>query len=320
MGVVIEARALAKTFRVGFFLRKVTALREATFEVQAGEIFGLVGPNGAGKTTTIKILTGLIRASSGEARLLGKPVGSAEARRELGYLPDSPYFYEYLSVQELLDFHGALQGMTRADRAKRADELIELVGLSHALDRPIRKFSKGMLQRAGLAQALMHRPKLVILDEPQTGLDPLGRAEVTRIILELKKQGTAVFFSSHILPDVERVCDRVAVMVQGRVTGIGRLNELLSARVTEVEIGLDGLKPEDRAWAEAKGLRWRGPADGQGPTTLLADDPAVAREALQEALRRGASLHGYVERHENLEDLFLREVQQSAASHTLSRE
>jgi ABC-2 type transport system ATP-binding protein len=303
---VIEARGLAKTYRVGFFRKKVEALLEASFSVRRGEVFGLIGPNGAGKTTTIKILTGLVRADKGEGRLLGLPAGDPRSRQQLGYLPESPYFYEYLTARELLRFHGALYGMSGSACARRADELVERVGLSRAADRPLRKYSKGMLQRAGLAQALMHDPALVILDEPQTGLDPIGRAEVTQLIQELKGQGKSIFFSSHILPDVERVCDRVAVMVGGRVLDVGRLDKLLSRRVLEVEVTLEGVDEALRPELEALGVSWEALPDGQ--VSLKGAVAGAAQEALALALRRGAALRGYEERHEHLEDLFLREV------------
>lgn len=307
MAPVIRANKLAKTYRIGFFRKRVEALRDSTFEVEANEIFGLIGPNGAGKTTTIKILTGLVRQDHGEATLLGKPTGSPQGRRELGYLPEGPYFYEYLDVKELLDLHGALCGMSRGQRDRRADELIELVGLGHALGRPLRKFSKGMLQRAGLACALIHDPKLVILDEPQTGLDPIGRAEIASLIADLKRQGKAVFFASHILPDVERLCDRVAVMVKGRVVGVGPLDKLLDARVLAVEMVFEGLDPSLMPGFEARGVRWE--ALGDERVLLEADTPEVAAEVLGEAMRAGAGMREYKERHESLEDLFLREVE-----------
>lgn len=306
MQTVIEARGLAKTYRIGFFRKKVEALRDSTFSVNQGEVFGLIGPNGAGKTTTIKILTGLVRPDKGEGKLLGYPVGDPRSRQALGYLPEAPYFYEYLTARELLRFHGALYGMSGEKLHRRAEELIERVGLGHAASRPLRKYSKGMLQRAGLAQALMHDPELVLLDEPQTGLDPIGRAEVTDLILELKGQGKSVFFSSHILPDVERVCDRVAVMVKGRVLDVGRLDKLLSARVLQVEVLVEGLAAEHRPELEGQGALWEDSPEGL--VLLTCRDTATAREALATALRRGAGLRRYQERHEHLEDLFLREV------------
>lgn len=305
MSAVIKADKLAKTYRIGFFRKRVEALRDATFDVRENEIFGLIGPNGAGKTTCIKILTGLVKADKGEATLLGRPIGEPLARKELGYLPEGPYFYDHLTVGELLDFHGTLCGMTKAERHKRADELIERVGLSHARDRPIRKFSKGMRQRAGLASALLHSPKLVILDEPQSGLDPIGRAEITRLIRELKREGSSVFFASHILHDVERVCDRVAVMIEGRVVDVGRLDQLLEARVREVEIVAEGLTEEHREEVEATGVVWHPAAEG-APVRLSGTDPEAAQKTVELLVRRGASIRRYQEHHDHLEDLFVR--------------
>ncbi|MBH24089.1 MAG: ABC transporter [Myxococcales bacterium] len=308
MSVVLRAHKLAKTFRIGFWRKKVVALRDATFDVNEHEVFGLIGPNGAGKTTTLKILTGLVKPDAGEGSLLGQPIGSVDARRHLGYLPEAPYFYEYLTVGELLHFYGGIFGMSRAERQKRIDELIEKVGLSHARDRPLRKFSKGMLQRAGLAQALIHDPQLVILDEPQTGLDPIGRTQVTRLIMELREQGKSVFFASHILPDVERVCDRVAVMFNGKVVGVGRLSELLKAQVLDVEILAEGLGAESRPEFEQLGCSWRD-VDGEGGRVMLvAEDVKVGREAMSLVLQRGGAVRGYNERHEHLEDLFVRQA------------
>ncbi len=305
MTEVIKADGLAKTYRIGFFRKRVEALRSATFTVRENEIFGLIGPNGAGKTTTIKILTGLVAADRGSATLLGRPIGEPLARKNLGYLPEGPYFYDHLTVPELLDFHGTLCGMSKAERRKRADELIERVGLSHARDRPIRKFSKGMRQRAGLASALLHRPKLVILDEPQSGLDPIGRAEITRLIRELKDEGSSVFFASHILHDVERVCDRVAVMIQGRVVDVGRLDQLLETKVLEIEIVTEGVAEEHRAELEATGMTWHAASPG-APVRLSGTDPVAAQAALALVVRRGGAIRRYQEHHEHLEDLFVR--------------
>lgn len=304
---VLSAKGLAKAYRIGFWRKKVNALRDATFDVRANEVFGLVGPNGAGKTTTIKILTGLVSRDAGEGTLLGRPIGSVEARRALGYLPEQPYFYDYLTVGELLDYYGALYGMTAAARARRAAELIELVGLAHAQDRPIRKFSKGMMQRAGLAQALMHDPELVILDEPKTGLDPIGRAQVDAIIRELKARGKAVFFASHILPDVEKVCDRVGLMVGGRIVDVGPLDKLLNAQVLEVEIVVEGLGDEHHAALAALGAAWR--PLGQEQLMITTPDSDRGRQALALVVKAGAAVRGYEERREHLEDLFIRMLQ-----------
>ncbi len=302
--VVLKAAGLAKTYRIGFWRKKVVALRDATFDVRPNEVFGLIGPNGAGKTTTIKILTGLVTADAGEGSLLGRPLGTVGARHALGYLPEQPYFYEHLTAEELLDYYGALYGMDRPTRQRRAAELIEQVGLGHASDRPIRKFSKGMMQRAGLAQALIHDPELVILDEPKTGLDPIGRAQVDAIIRDLKAQGKAVFFASHILSDVEKVCDRVGIMVRGKVRDVGPLDKLLNAKVLEVEVLVEGLDEARRPEIEALGVTWE--RRGEEQVLLRAEAAPPAREALALAVRAGAAVRGYEERREHLEDLFLR--------------
>jgi ABC-2 type transport system ATP-binding protein len=190
--IVLRADGLAKTFHLGFLRKRIEAVREATFDVRRGEIFGYLGPNGSGKTTTLKMLMGLVFPTRGRAEVLGRPVPNRQAKRKLGYLPETPYFYEYLSPEEFLDLVGALCDVPRRVRRERATRLIGRVGLDHARGRPLRKFSKGMLQRIGIAQALMGDPELVVLDEPMTGLDPLGRKEVRDLMLELKHEGRTV--------------------------------------------------------------------------------------------------------------------------------
>ena len=223
---VIVVEGLVKTFSLGFRRTRVEAVRGVSFSVQRGEVFGLVGPNGAGKTTIIKAMMGLIRPSKGAISILGEPVPSVESRKRIGYLPEVSYYYDYLTPEEILDFYGRLYGLDRRTRRTRVGELLERVGLSDAVGKPLRKFSKGMLQRVGLAQALIADPDVVVLDEPQSGLDPLGRKDVADLIFELQEAGKTIFFSSHILPDVERICSRVAVMIEGRIVDIGPLEKL----------------------------------------------------------------------------------------------
>jgi ABC-2 type transport system ATP-binding protein len=218
---VLVVDKLTKDYRTDFFKKKVRAVTDVSLEVTRGELFGFIGPNGAGKTTTIRTAMGLIRPTRGRVTIFGHAAGTREARQRVGFLPESPYFYDYLNARELLDLCGRLFDMPAPERRARADVLLERVGLTAAADRPLRKFSKGMLQRAGLAQALMHDPELVVLDEPMSGLDPLGRREVRDIMLELRQAGKTIFFSTHILPDVEALCDRVAVIHQGRVQEVG---------------------------------------------------------------------------------------------------
>jgi ABC-2 type transport system ATP-binding protein len=290
---VVRAVGLAKHFRVGFFARRVDAVHEVSFEVRRGEIFGFLGPNGAGKTTTIKMLMGLIRPTSGHAEILGRPVPSRQAKQEVGFLPESPYFYDYLTGMELLDLMGRLCGLDARERRRRGGELLERVGLSAAKDRALRKYSKGMLQRVGLAQALINDPHLVVLDEPMSGLDPIGRKEIRDLILSLREEGRTVLFSTHILSDVELLCDRVAMVVGGRLRDEGPLDQLLSPRLlhTEVVFEREGAKEAQR----------------------FAPDVDVDA-ALREALNAGKRVVSVTPRRESLEDLFVREVQQGEAA------
>jgi ABC-2 type transport system ATP-binding protein len=301
--VVLRAAGLAKTFRTDFFRKPVEAVREVSFEVERGEVFGFLGPNGAGKTTTLKMLMGLVRPSKGRAEVLGRSVPDIGAQRRLGYLPESPYFYEYLTAEEFLDLVGALFDLPAHERRRRSERLIARVGLEHARGRPLRKFSKGMLQRVGIAQALMGEPELVVLDEPMTGLDPLGRKEIRDLILELKHEGRTVFYSTHILPDVEMTCDRVAMVFAGRIRNVGPLGSLLSARLLSTEValrlgggGLPALPP--------------GARERQGPDGVLLELPEGSDvDAFLEAARTaGAKVLSVSPRRESLEDLFLREA------------
>ena len=240
--IVIEN--LTKTYASGWLGRSsFTALSGLSLSVTKGEIFGFLGPNGAGKTTTLKILLGLVQATSGKAMLLGKPAGDVETRRRIGFLPESPYFYDYLTAEEFLWFYGQLAGLSRAQMSSRISGLLDLVGLVEARTRQLRKFSKGMLQRIGLAQALIHEPELVILDEPMTGLDPVGRKQVRDLILSLRDRGKTVFFSTHILPDVEMICDRIGIVMRGQLVASGRVDDLLQQGDTKsVEIVCKGIK------------------------------------------------------------------------------
>ncbi|MBC7173387.1 MAG: ABC transporter ATP-binding protein, partial [Polyangiaceae bacterium] len=235
---VLEVKNLEKTFRIGFFRKKVEAVRGVSFDVYAGEVFGLLGPNGAGKTTTIKSVLRLIFPDRGEIRVFGEPTSHRETMRRVGYMPENPYVYQYLRPLEFLDLCGSLMGMSAAHRRKRALELLEQLSLTHALDRPIGRFSKGMTQRVGIAQALLHEPELVVLDEPMSGLDPVGRKQMRDLLLEQKKAGRTLIFTSHILSDVEMLCDRVVIVNRGRVTASGKLDALLRPEVRRVEVEL----------------------------------------------------------------------------------
>jgi len=238
---VVEIENLTKDFPIGFWKKRpMRALDNLCLEVHQGEIFGFLGPNGAGKSTTIKILMHLLHPTSGRARILNQPVDSVSMHQSIGYLPENPYFYDYLTPKELLTYVGRLFGLQPPNLSRKVDALIEDVGLGHASNLQLRKFSKGMVQRIGIAQALINDPQVVFLDEPMSGLDPLGRMDVRRIITSLKSRGVTVFFSSHILPDVEALCDRVAILNKGKLQEQGALAEILKVRIEGHEVILAG--------------------------------------------------------------------------------
>jgi ABC-2 type transport system ATP-binding protein len=233
----IKMEGLTKDYAVGFWRKKMRrSLDHLDLEVNEGEAFGFLGPNGAGKTTTLKLLMGLIFPTSGSAQVRGRSIADAGMHREIGYMPEQPYFYDYLTARELLDYFARFFGYSAADREERIKKFLERVGLAGSADVQLRKFSKGMLQRVGIAQAILHDPQVIFLDEPMSGLDPVGRREVRDIILELKKQGRTIFFSTHILSDAEMLCDRVAVLVRGKLQGVGAPREIVSMQVYGMEI------------------------------------------------------------------------------------
>src|SRR5690348_3994073 len=232
----IETENLTKVYPHGFLnLKKRTSLEGLNMQVEEGEIFGFIGPNGAGKSTAIKLLMRLIFPTAGSARILGKPISDVEMHRDIGYLPEQPYFYDYLTATEVLDYFARFHDLA-ADRKDRIERMLKKVGLETARKIQLRKYSKGMLQRVGLAQAILHDPKVVILDEPMSGLDPVGRREVRDIILELKKDGKTVMFSTHILSDAETLCDRVGVIVGGKLRGVGAPDEMVDMKSRGMEI------------------------------------------------------------------------------------
>ena len=233
----IQIDNLTKDYPFGFLhLKTKRSLEGLTMRVEDGEVFGFLGPNGAGKSTTIKLLVGLIFPTAGTAQILGKPISDIAMHQDIGYLPEQPYFYDYLTAAELLDYFARFHNLKAADRRERVARMLKKVGLETARKIQLRKYSKGMLQRVGLAQAILHDPRVVILDEPMSGLDPLGRREVRDIILELKREGRTVLFSTHILSDAEMLCDRVGVIVGGKLRGVGAPDEIVGIKAHGMEI------------------------------------------------------------------------------------
>jgi len=313
--LVVQTEQLSKIFRVGFWGKRVTAVDGLSLEVRRGEVFGFLGPNGAGKTTTLKILMGLIYPTSGTARLFDLDMGDSRAKTRLGFLPESPYFYDYLTSREFLGFYGHLFGLWGTVLDKRIDELLELVGMTHAKDLQLRKFSKGMLQRVGVAQALINDPELVVLDEPMSGLDPIGRKEVRDLILRLKESGKTVLFSSHILHDAEVLCDRVAMILKGRLVACGRVTDLLDQGAShQVELVVDCLTPE--GLDHLRPLTDKVVMQGDRMLVVLKSQQQVGG-ALEIIRAAKASLVSLNPQKGSLEDLFIREVKEhrSPAEH-----
>jgi ABC-2 type transport system ATP-binding protein len=298
---VLELSNISKSYRSHLSLRKYWILRHLSLEIREGEIFGFIGTNGAGKTTTIKLALGLIHPDAGQIRLFGEDAGDPALRRRIGFLPENPYLYDYLTGAEFLDFHARLFGIAPAERRRRVSELLHLVGLGNRGDRQLRHYSKGMLQRIGLAQALVNDPELIILDEPMSGLDPIGRREVRDIILELKARGRTVFFSTHILSDTEMICDRVGILVKGSLRAVGAIDDLVSPEVRFWEVALRGLQPGGIPCGHLVSQR---------------DDQMLVRVESWTDLKRilstlnggGATLLSVTPARQSLEDLFLREA------------
>lgn len=267
--VVIETRNLSKVYRDFWGRQKVRALKALDLEVRRGEVFGLLGPNGSGKTTTIKLLLGLLFPTGGDALVFNRPASDVNKNERLGYLPEESYLYRFLNAEETLDFYGRLFNMSAATRRQRSQELINMVGLQGAKRRPLKEYSKGMTRRIGLAQALINDPELILLDEPTSGLDPIGTREMKDLIIRLKEQGKTVVLSSHLLADVQDVCDRIAILHQGELKELGRVDALLQVR-DETEIRVAGLS--DSALAEIRAVveRHHGTLVRMGnPTTTL---------------------------------------------------
>ncbi len=308
--LAISVENLSKTYRTGFWLnQRVQSLHDCHLDVATGETFGLLGPNGAGKTTTIKCLLGIITPTSGRGTLLGKALGDQNIKQQVGYLPENPYFYTYLTAWEFLEFAGRLFQISNTVLKERIPALLELVGLplEAARKKQLRTYSKGMLQRTGMAQALINDPELVFLDEPMSGLDPIGRYQMRTIIESLKQQGKTVFFNSHILSDVEAICDRVALLVKGTLICQGRLDELLSPCQTYQLRGRNGdrealgraLDTFEVVHTNDEGQHWQASAKGE-----LSD-------CLNAIVTAGATLDDLSFRRQSLEEFFLEQVRQA---------
>jgi len=298
---------LTKDYAVGFWRKRpYRALDALSLEVAAGEVFGFLGPNGAGKTTTLKLLMQLVYPSSGRAELLGKPVGDLSVKRRIGYLPEHPYFYDYLTAEELLTYFAGLFGFSAADRRARVERLLDEVGIGAERRLQLRKFSKGMLQRVGLAQALLNDPELVIFDEPMSGLDPLGRRDVRALILRLRDRGCTVFFSSHVLSDAEALCSRVAILAQGRLVSEGRLTDMLAFQVRGWELVVSGVSDALAHEVERRARRVVKISDGRYSIELPLD--AAPEREVAALTAAGATLVSLNPLRDTLEDIFVEQV------------
>ena len=302
---VIETVKLGKVYRSGFRIRRVQALTDVDLAVEKGEIFGFLGPNGAGKTTLIKILMGLSEPTSGAARALGRTPRDARVKARMGFLPESPYFYDHLTAVEFLHLAARLSGVPGAEADGRVKAMLRLVRMERAANQQMRGFSRGMLQRMGIAQALVGDPECVILDEPMGGLDPIGRRDFRDIIVDLREQGKTVFFSTHILADVEMICDRVGIIIGGRIVHVGRLSDILSEDVESIDVTVKGVSGKFRKVLERVAQHSIESGDELMVTVRNEEEVdkvlAIAREA-------EARVYAIVPRRKTLEDYFMAHV------------
>ena len=308
-GTAVCTRGLTKIYRHPWTMQVTPGLTDVSFDVRPGEIFGYLGPNGAGKTTTIKLLTGLLKASGGRAWLMGRPIEDVSSRARLGFLPEQPYFYDYLNGVEYLEFVARLSGLSARDARTAARHWLGRVGLGEVPRLILRKFSKGMLQRLGLAAAMVHAPDLLILDEPMSGLDPFGRRDVRDLILEQRERGTTVMLSSHILPDVEALCDRVAIVLRGRIERIATVGELVQGGTPRIELRVAGapLLELPAAFGAAMERRQSG-----GDTVFTLHDPAQLQQALAWLVQQHAEVRSVTPMRSSLEELFMAAAESAA--------
>jgi ABC-2 type transport system ATP-binding protein len=302
---ILKIEGLTKHYVRGFRREKVRALEDLHLEVEKGEIFGFLGPNGAGKTTTIKLLLRLIFPTRGKAWIQGKPIEDRASRQRVGYMPENPYFYRFLTGEEFLQFFGRLNGLSKSAMTKKTTELIRLVGLEQAARMRIGEYSRGMVQRIGLAQAMLKDPQIILLDEPLSGLDPIGRAEVRDFILKLRERGTTIFFCSHILSDVESICERVAILNRGRLLRTGSISELMSSGRSTFEVAVRDHTPADtESFRSLATEHW----EHGGVLHLRLEDEGKVKEFLAKIPSTGATLLSLNERRESLESYFMRVI------------
>ncbi len=315
MGAAIETHDLTKDFLTGFWRpRPYRALDALTLSVEPGEVFGFLGPNGAGKSTTLKLLMQLIYPTTGEARILGRPAGDVTVRQRIGFLAENPYFYDYLTAEEVLTYFARLFGLRGPAVTERVARVLDDVGLGAERRMRLRQFSKGMLQRVGLAQALVNDPEVVFLDEPMSGLDPLGRRQVRDLILQLRAKGTTVFFSSHILSDAETLCSRVAIMAQGRLAVTGRISELVAFQLKGWEMIASGVTDEIHAALAPRVAGMRPLSHGRYTIHIGADDKP--ERLMMELSGHGASVESLLPVRDTLEDYFVQQVRAAKARDT----
>ncbi len=304
MDTVLRIENLHKTFKTGFIPRGKKILDGISLDIKGGEIFGYLGPNGAGKTTTLKCILGLIFPDKGKIEIFGYPNLSVKAKEKIGFLPENPYFYDYLTATEFLGFYSDLALVKKEEKRAQIESLLRLVGLEQSAGIQLRKFSRGMLQRIGLAQALINDPSLVFLDEPLGGLDPLGRKEIRDVIIRLKEEGKTVFLSSHILQDIEMICDRVAILVAGKIINLGALQDMISEKVSVTEITISGLQT-----SECQDLGECYSAQ-EGRILLKVFEEEKIPDVLRLIQAKKGKIHSLIPRTETLEDLFVGAVKQ----------
>ncbi len=305
MSIILEVTEVDQSFRVGFWLRRVQILHDICLTVPERSIFGFLGANGAGKTTLIHLITGLRKPSRGQVRILGHEASSAEAKSRMGYLPERPYFHEHLTGDGLLKYFGALAGLSRAAILSRIPVVLSAVGMKHAQHVELKRYSKGMLQRIGIAQALIHDPEFLVLDEPMSGLDPLGRKEMRELILQLSTEGRTVFFSSHVIPDVEAICDQVALLQKGHLLGCGPMGQFLTQESLQVEITFTGLKMGDvSTWPEFSSAKEIG-----GEIRAMVAGQEKVDQVLRKLLSETAHILSVSPIRPSLENLFARDDQ-----------